>query len=318
MGNPDNTAACTGEPNYIVLGDKTKQFRYTLSVENSTPNAMDMLVLIDGLPEVCDHTAFLASDPRFSELKVSLAENPEFVVTVQAKYSKASTVLDAANYTIEYSTKKEFDAEDWKGNGASWSTSAENARSIRLKILDEAGTLIPAGSTVSLSFTCKIDDPNVQPGQIAWNSFGYHYSLLDEAAELEAAPLKVGVRIPSVPELRKQVVDHKGQPCNVEQDEAFSFLVYPGTALTGEYATREEIIAALGDTPYEEFSVTVKAGESLSESVRMKTDKWAWTEGQPYTVVELPCGESYTFKRFLNSTASSCAGCGNCAGRLYR
>ena len=82
-------------------------------------------------------------------------------------------------------------------------------------------------------------------------------------------------------------------------------MVYPGTAPTGEYATREEIIAALGDTPYEEFSVTVKAGESLSESVRLQTDKWAWTEGQPYTVVELPCGESYTFKRFLNSTASS-------------
>ena len=305
VGNPDNTAACTEEPNYIVLGDKTKQFRYTLSVENSTPKAMDMLVLIDGLPEIGDHTAFLASDPRFSEFKVSLAENPEFVVTVQAKDSKASMVLDAANYTIEYSTKKEFDAEDWKGNGASWSTSAENARSIRLKILDEAGTLIPAESTVSLSFTCKIDDPNVQPGQIAWNSFGYHYSLLDEAAELEAAPLKVGVKTPSIPELRKQVVDHKGQPCNVEQDETFSFLVYPGTALTGEYATREEIIAALGDTTYEEFSVTVKAGESLSESVRLQTDKWAWTEGQPYTVVELPCGENYTFKRFLNSTASS-------------
>ena len=304
VGNPDNTAACTGEPNYIVLGDKTKQFRYTLSVENSTPKAMDMFVLIDGLPEVGDHTAFLASDPRFSEFKVSLADNPDFSVTVTDKETKEVTEIDPGSYTIEYSAKTEFAGEDWKGT-SQWSTSAENARSIRLKIFDQTGTLIPTGSTISLSFTCKIDDPNVQPGQTAWNSFGYHYSLLDEEAELEAAPLKVGVRIPSVPELRKQVVDHKGQPCNVEQDEAFSFLVYPGTALTGEYATREEIIAALGDTPYEEFSVTVKAGESLSESVRLQTDKWAWTEGQPYTVVELPCGESYTFKRFLNSTASS-------------
>ena len=307
VGNPDNTAACTEEPNYIVLEDKTKQFRYTLSVDNATPKAMDKLILIDGLPEVGDHTAFLASDPRFSEFKVSLAENPEFVVTVQAKYSKASTVLDAANYTIEYSTKTEFDAEDWKGNGASWSTSAENARSIRLKILDEAGTLIPAGSTVSLSFTCKIDDPNVQPGQIAWNSFGYNYKLLGNPAELESAPLKVGVKTPSIPELRKQVVDHRGKPLTVEKDETFSFLVYPGVALTGEFTTREEWIAALdaANTPHAEFSVTVKKGESLSESVRLQTDKWAWTEGQPYTVVELPCGENYTFKRFLNSTASS-------------
>lgn len=303
VGNSENTAACTGEPNYIVLGDKTKQFRYTLSVENSTPKAMDMLVLIDGLPEVGDHTAFLASDPRFSEFKVSLADNPDFSVTVTDKDNN-STVLDASSYIIEYSTQTEFTNEDWRGT-SSWSTSAENARSIRLKIFDPAGTLIPVGSTISLNFTCEIDAPNVQPGQTAWNSFGYRYSLVDEASELEAAPLKVGVRIPSVPELRKQVVDHKGQLRNVEKDEAFRFLVYPGAALAGEYATKEELVTALGSTPHEEFSVTVKAGQNLSESVRLETNKWTWTEGQQYTIVELPCGENFAFKRFLNSTASS-------------
>ena len=307
VGNPDNTAACTGEPNYIVLGDKTKQFRYTLSVENSTPKAMDMFVLIDGLPEVGDHTAFLASDPRFSEFKVSLADNPDFSVTVTDKETKEVTEIDPGSYTIEYSAKTEFAGEDWKGT-SQWSTSAENARSIRLKIFDQTGTLIPTGSTISLSFTCKIDDPNVQPGQIAWNSFGYHYSLLDEAAELEAAPLKVGVRIPSVPELRKQVVDHSGKPLTVEKDETFSFLVYPGVALTGEFTTREEWIAALdaASTPHAEFTVTVKKGESLSESVRMDTDQFEWTQGAKYNVVELPCEGHYAFKRFVNSTANTC------------
>lgn len=301
--NPDNTAACVGDPNYIVLGDETKLFRYTIAVENSTPKAMDMLVLIDGLPEVGDHTVFLASDLRFSEFKVSLADNPDLSVTVTDKAGNV-TALDAGSYTIEYSTKTEFTSDDWKGT-SQWSTSAENARSIRLKIFDQAGTLIPAESTVSLSFTCKIDDPDVQPGQAAWNSFGYHYSLMDESAELEAAPLKVGVRTPSVPELRKQVVNHSGMPYTAEQDETFQFLVYPGAALSGEYATKEELVAALGDTPYEEFSVVLKAGESLSESVRLETDKWAWTKGQQYTVVELPCSENYKFRRFLNSTASS-------------
>ena len=300
---PDNTAACTDETNFIVLEDGTKRFTYTLAVDNSTPKAMDKFVLIDSLPEVGDHTVFLTSDPRFSEFKVSLADAPNFSVTVTDKDGNVST-LNADSYTIEYSGRTEFTAEDWNGTGA-WSSSAENARSIRLKIFDSTGTLIPAESTVSLSFTCKIDDPDVQPGQIAWNSFGYHYRLVDEVNELEAAPLKVGVKLPSVPELRKLTVDPSGQPRSVEQDETFRFLVYPGAALSGEYASKEELTAALGDTPYEEFTVTVKAGESLSESVRLQTDKWKWTEGQVYTVVELSDNEAFEFRRFLNSKATS-------------
>lgn len=301
--NPDNTAACTDETNFIVLGDETKRFVYTLTVDNSTPKAMDKFILIDGLPDIDDHTVFLASDPRFSEFKVSLADDPQFSVTVTDKEGNVAT-LNADSYTVEYSEKTEFTAEDWQGGGT-WSASAANARSVRLKIFDASGTLIPAESTIALSFTCKVDSPSVQPGQIAWNSFGYHYRLINETNELEAAPLKVGVKVPSVPELRKQTVDHSGQPRTTEQDEAFRFLIYPGAALQGEYTTEEELIAALGDTPYEEFTVTVKAGESLSDSVRLQTDKWRWTKRQEYTVVELPCGETYAFRRFLNSAAAS-------------
>ena len=301
--NPDNTAACTDETNFIVLGDETKRFVYTLTVDNSTPKAMDKFILIDGLPDIDDHTVFLASDPRFSEFKVSMADDPQFSVTVTDKEGNVAT-LNADSYTVEYSEKTEFTAEDWQGGGT-WSASAANARSVRLKIFDASGTLIPAESTIALSFTCKVDSSDVQPGQIAWNSFGYHYRLINETNELEAAPLKVGVKVPSVPELRKQTVDHSGQPRTTEQDEAFRFLIYPGAALQGEYTTEEELIAALGDTPYEEFTVTVKAGESLSDSVRLQTGKWKWTKGQEYTVVELPCGETYAFRRFLNSAAAS-------------
>ena len=298
---PDNAAVCTDETNYIVLRNETKRFTYTLTVDNSTPKAMDKFVLIDSLPQVGDHTVFLSSDPRFSEFKVSLAADPQFSVTVTDNEGNV-TPLPADSYTIEYSEKTEFTAGDWQGIGV-WSGSAENARSIRLKIFDATGTLIPAESTLALSFTCVIDDTGAQPGQIAWNSFGYHYRLIGETSELEAAPLKVGVKIPGIPELRKQTVDHSGQPRTVAQDETFRFLVYPGAALRGEYATKEELLAALGDTPYEEFTVTLKAGESLSESVRLKTTRWKWTEGQKYTIVELPC-ESFAFRRFFGSNTA--------------
>ena len=305
VGNDSNTAACTDEPNYIVLPDETKQFRYTLTVDNSTPKAMDKFILIDGLPEVNDHTSFLTSDPRFSEFKVSLAESPNFSVTVTPKGGTATT-LKAESYTIEYSTKTGFDSNDWNGDGTEWGENAEGARSIRLKVTDSAGTLIPAGSTISLSFTCKIDG-EVQPGQTAWNSFGYHYRLAGEVAELEAAPLKVGVRIPGVPELRKEVVDHSGQARTVDENTEFRFLVYQGAALSGSYATEKELIRALTDSgvAYDAFTVTVGAGQSLSDSVRLSTGKWTWTDGQKYTIVELPCGEEYSFKRFLNSATNT-------------
>ncbi len=303
IDNAENTALCTDEKNYIVLENANKLFSYTLSVNNSTPKAMDKFILIDGLPQTDDHTSFIISDSRFSEFKVSLADDPDFIVTVTNENGTVTT-LDAENYTVEFSDKTDFSDYDWNGT-SEWSSSTDNARSVRLKILDSTGVLIPSGSTVSLTFTCKIDDPNVKPGQVAWNSFGYHYRLLGEAAEPEAAPLKVGVKIPSVPEIRKKITDHAGLARTVDKDETFSFLVYPGTALNGDYLTREDWITALGDTPYEEFTVTVKSGESISEAVRSETTKWVWTEGAQYTFVELPCSEEFSFRRFIGAASKT-------------
>lgn len=306
VGNETNAATCTSDPNYIVLTDETRQFRYTLTVGNTTPKAMAKLVLIDNLPEVGDHTTFLADDPRFSEFKASLVDDPAFSVVVTAK-DGTTTTLDSSSYTIEYSTATEFTSQDW--NGAStdtWSSDAQGARSIRLVINDATASLIPADSSISLSFTCQIEG-NAAPGQVAWNSFGYHYRLNGETSELEAAPLKVGVKVPAVPELRKQVVDHSGQARAVDADASFDFLVYTGTALTGTYSTYDEWAAALeadGRT-YDTFTVTVKAGESLSSSVAMATTKWTWKAGQKYTIVELPCSEDYAFKRFQGSVTQS-------------
>lgn len=208
---------------------------------------------------------------------------------------------------MEYSTKTEFDSSDWKGT-ASWNGSAAEARSVRLRIYDDTAALIPAGSTLSVQFICQIDDLNAQPGQIAWNSFGYHYSLVGEAAELEAAPLKVGVKIPSVPELKKQIVDHSGKPMTVTKDETFSFLVYPGKALTGSFDTEKDLTDALEEQgiSYEKHTVTVKEGESLSEPVRLDTTKWTWVKGNSYTVTELPrTDDEYAFYRFPGAAGAS-------------
>lgn len=303
--NPANTAASTDEINYIVLESAKKTFDYTLSVSNDTPKAMDKLILIDGLPEVGDHTAFLENDPRFSAFQVSLTDSPNFTVTVTDNASGAETVLDPASYQVQYSTATEFTSEDWKGT-STWSTDPTGARSIRLVIEDTTGTRIPQESTVSLRFTCQIDGP-AEPGTIAWNSFGYHYSLLDEAWELEAAPLKVGVKVPTIPKLKKQLVDHSGLPVAAEQDETFSFLLYEGAPLDGSFETEESLTQALtaAGKDFRKFTLAVPAGQTASETISLKSEGWEWMNRQEYTMVELPGSEEYGFRRFDLSSAAA-------------
>lgn len=106
--------------------------------------------------------------------------------------------------------------------------------------------MIPAKAKVEICFTAQIDG-NAEPGTIAWNSFGYHYHLHGQSEDsfLEAMPLVVCVKVPSAPTLVKQLVNSSGQPATAEQDSAFSFLIYEGASLEGEYDTAEALQSAL-------------------------------------------------------------------------
>ena len=158
---------------------------------------------------------------------------------------------------------------------------------MRIIITDDTGTLIPAKSKVTVSFDAKVSG-DAQPGQIAWNSFGYHYGLKDVTTELEAMPLSAGVTIPVEPKLRKKLVDPEGNPVKASGDTAFSFLLYEGTALE----TAEDLTEALTNAgrAYKQFDVTVVEGQTESAAVTLD---WTWTTGGTYTIVELPVGEGY-------------------------
>lgn len=314
--NPRNKAACNDSPNYIVLPGKESLFTYTLRVD-APEKAMDKLILIDGLPDVNDHTCFQNDDPRYSEFKVVFAENPSVTVTV-TKEDKSVTTLISDQFTVEYSDRTEFVPNDWNGR-SEWSSSSTNARSLRVKILDESGTLIPANSHVSVRFDAKIEG-DAAAGQIAWNSFGYNYSVVDDSSELEAAPLKVGVMIPGVPEIIKQIVDQDGTPAAVKAEKTFRFLLYTGTSLKetdeaklAEALTTDNRKAAL-------IELTVKAGQNTSD--RLKLDSlqvctynagqwtqtgsiWTWENGSQYTLVELPDDDpTYKFRSVNRSTTA--------------
>ena len=304
VGNSDNKATSDADKNYIVLPDASTKFRYKLEVNNANPTnvnqmkSMDELILIDSLPEPCDHTVFQPDDPRYSAFKVSLADDYDPVVTITDKGGNVKELTDD-QYTLEFSDRTTFTSKDWDGT-SEWSDSPTNARSLRLKLKDPGdpdNPLMPSGCKIALSFTCKVDDPKAAAGQIAWNSFGYHYKMNDANSPQEAAPLKVGVMLPTRPTLQKKL-QRSGAPYTAEQDETFTFYCYTGLPLTNlpDNWTADNLKAALTDAnrKYKEITLTVPAGATESDVLTLNpTDEWTWTKGATYTLVEVPT-DNYT------------------------
>ena len=288
--NPANTVNSNSDKNYIVLPKDSSTFRYDLTVNNSTTKALTKLVMIDTLPEVGDHSVFDGNDPRFSEFKVSLADDPQFSVMVNDQK------LDEGRYSLEFSSHTNFTDADWNGGETRWSTSYDQStRAIRLVIQD--ASVIPSNAKITLSFTAKVDGRAV-PGSTAWNSFGYHCQMQGENYELEASPLKVGVKVPGAPTLTKQLVDNTGRAVAAAKDMTFGFLIYRTNDITdpSSLLTREQWLDALGDHPYQLCEVTVKKGESSSDTVILEeTENFKWEQGESYSVVELPNEHDFSF-----------------------
>ena len=319
-----NMASSNGEKNYILLQDAGRKFRYTLAVDNTEKNdtAMSRLVLIDSLPQVGDHNPFSEKEPRFSAFRVDLAEDPGFEVWVRRK-GEAPMLLDQSQYRLEYSSGTKFGTGDWAGEDTGiWHSDMGNAaedragvRSFRIVIQDGDGgeALIPAGASIEVQFTAQTAPRNSGeapvPGGTAWNSFGYRCTLDAVGGEVESAPLNVGVRMPDVPRLIKELEDGEGRPAPAAEDMSFRFLIYQGDRLPLKEGFTEEELAEALDKYGRGFTCVeteVKSGQSQSERLVLDglkkweaqsggwtptEEDWIWEEKGKYTVVELPPGE---------------------------
>ena len=316
--NTNASAASSDMVRSITLANPEDTFTYTLSVTNNTDVPMNKLVLIDSLPQPGDTSPFDTHVKRGSDFTVVLEEEANFVVQVEAE-NETVTTLNPDQYSLEYSTATDFgggQSDDWMGeNTGKWNASAAEARAIRIIIKDENGTLIPDGATVSVSFDVKAADPEaVEPGQTAWNTFGYHYAIKvhdkttesqttgSKTTELEAMPLEVGVSIPRERKLQKKLVDPEGKPAMISGEESFAFLLYEGEPMSldfeGDWGT------ALTDAgrAYKTFAVTIPAGSTESQPVSLN---WTWKTGAAYTLVEMPVGDGYRTESLGGSAGNS-------------
>ena len=336
IGNETNCASSKDEKNWIFLDEHADTFRYTNIVNNITGKSLSKFIMIDNLPEVGDHSTFAETEDRYSEFKVELLADPNFEVSINLDGEK--TVLTSDQYTIMFSDRTEFAEKDWDGTSDSgWYTSSKaSTRSFRLEIYDNTGLVIPDQASIHVEYNGRIimaadyanDDVTTDPkeGTIAWNSFGYHYSVLGENISLEAAPLKVGVCIQYIPLIRKTLVYPDGSEYIAEEDESFRFILYSGTQLTSLNGKTEQEIANILKNNKRKVTVvdlTVEAGKSKSDTLRLSdqkvmtydtaigswaaTDtKWTFVDGESFTVFELDnAADMYDVQSIATSLAGS-------------
>jgi hypothetical protein len=169
---------------------------------------------------------------------------------------------------------------------------------------------------------------------VAWNSFGYAYTLVNGSKPLKAAADPVGVKTTSYPVLVKQLVGSDGNAATAAADQEFEFLVYAGSAVKGLSQTMGRVAAletlAANGRQAAIVPVTVTAGASQAEvslaglkawsvdgdAARATDTSFTWTNNDRYTVMELVGGadgaansgagdERYTYKSINGSGAAS-------------
>lgn len=329
-------AASSDAVSTTILPDKNENIRYTMTVDNTVyqvnSSELTKLVLINNLPQPDDHNTFQDGDLRGSEYQIDLAENPNFKVTVTVidpdTKQETENELQSGQYRIEYTTETSFNKDDWSGkqNNAKWTNNPTDARSFRIVIDDITGKTMPKHSKITVEYDAKVHDAaSVQPGQIANNSFGYHYEVKVENADssipLEAAPMGVGLRTPYVPTLQKQLETPDEEPMTAAAKTTFRFAIYSGNELQlSDEFTEADLAKALKGCKFTVAEATVPAGQSASEAPWLDglkqyssdgaaltaTEKaWEWKDGTIYRIIELPVTGDYRYGSINRSTARS-------------
>ena len=312
-----------------ILPDKNDKVHYTLTVDNTvyeTPEALTKLVLINNLPQKGDHNPFQDDDMRGSEYQMGLTEDNTFTVKVSVLQNNGTfktEKIDTRYITIQYSKDVNFNGDDWNGEESDkWTNDPKGARSFRIVITDPTGAAMPAHSKVTVEYDAKADTPDsIEPGQTAYNSFGYHYQVKGGTA-LEAAPSGVGLRTPYVPTLQKRLETPDGTAMAAGADAKFSFVIYDdGAAVTLQDGfTASDLATALNGHIYTYVEKTVASSQMESDAPWLKDLKqysyvnktwqktsadWTWQNGKTYHVIELPVTGDYRYGSINRSAARS-------------
>ena len=339
IADTSNTGWSDRTKNYIILPEKASTFYYDLYIDLPEDDPTQKLVMIDALPEPDDHSPFVERDMRDSEFFVHLLSEDLGLHVWSAKDMGRGqmTELTTEQFTFDVTQRTEFIPEDWEGDGESWSridlgdgvseeemALLESARAFRViiddpsTVTDPANALMGKNHQVHVRFNAELLYPEkTDPGSIAWNSFGYRYTVPIGATgistSLNAEPLKVGVMIPSVPYAIKDQKTPLNHYKEAKEDTTYGFLIYTGNAIKAladtSQMTMDDIAGVLQENGRDVLltSLTIKKGQSFGrtpyldderkwawdgEKYAQTDDHWIWKNGDKYTVMELPFGDN--------------------------
>ncbi|MBQ8996171.1 MAG: leucine-rich repeat protein [Oscillospiraceae bacterium] len=334
---PSNSTSSNNlDANSIRLTDRDSVFRYTLDLDGpEAPRTyITRLTVIDMLPEPGDHALIVEDSVRDSDFKVGFnADDLDIQMWIKEE-GGGQVELSEDQFLVELSEKTSFDDEDWAGAGDGWIALSEatkeqilSARTIRFSILDpDAATKIMSPKFhLHISFNAVVDDPDADPGEIAWNSFAYRYwyEWLGTKVEkpLGAETLAVGVQYPYPPELKKVLVDEEGEPFEAPSNATFEFLIYEGAPISAledpSTLSPKQIadILADGERKVLYVPVSVAKGEhegsapDLNKAMvwtwedgdwKETEERWLWKQGQSYTLLEQSSDpENYTLTQII-------------------
>lgn len=215
-GNESNTARGTQEKNYISVGLDSEYVTYTNNIRNVSGKDFSRFVVIDLMPSNNDTGVINQNDVRGSEFTIPFTEGLEVFIL------KNGEKIPVKGYSIEFSKKKSFSQEDFDGSKESgWHEKWQGGDcSFRVK-LPESFALEPL-QTLVVQYDGKLG-ADAKPGAIAWNSFGYQYYSGSHSTPMKAEPPKVGVLIPKVPIVQKEVVDSTGKVQDYDANKVFTF-----------------------------------------------------------------------------------------------
>lgn len=321
--NPENITDSNQPVNYITLPSQDSLFTYSLEVKNNKDKPLKKITLIDNLPFVGDEYSF-GKLGRETQFKVDFANDPNLIVEVQGA-DGAWRKVDESKYVVEYSDQQDkFSDADWAGaNDPKWSTEKKtSSRSIRLRLDESAASefTVAENTTLRVRFDAKVaSGVNPDPGQIAWNTFGYSYKAPGSDLTLQAIPLKVGVKVPNAIKIQKSVLDAENAPLPAKADTTYSFVVYEGAALSADELAGKTLGDALvaGNRKFTVVDVTVPQGKSQSEQTIVKPThtfvyengqwkptetEWVWQPGEQYQLAEISNSSGTRLEKFTVSS----------------
>lgn len=290
--------------NYITLDSEKRYVTYTNNIENVSTNNFKNIVIIDMMPFTGDTGVLNQDEYRDSEFAVAFAEELKLYETT----GNQQTPIDAGKYEIQFSSQTSFTKEDMNGAASqNWHSKWEKTdRSFR--IVMKADYQLKSGTVLVAQYDGKIGE-DANPGGIAWNSFGYQYTVsrpnvLDTV--LSAEPPKVGVKIYKTPTIQKDVVDAAGKTLDYDESKIFTFNVYSGSD-TSELLTTFNICQG-GSIKIN--SITTENGAQVFENGKKYTITETVPDGYEFVGAgqkgtELGTENKYTFTYYKNQDGIS-------------